>query len=527
LFRSRPRAAIGAALFGAFALLVFHGPVYFHHFPVDDAFITFRYSKHLADGLGPNWNSEGHVEGYTSFLWMALLAAANKLGVDISDAARVFDYLTTFGTMVAVVAIWRLWSSASPGSGVDSPLVLAVALLAIAVIDGIAFWGFSGMETPLFMFLLTAGAYIFLRDRRSTGAPWSAVAFAALALARPEGVIAAAVTGLFALDGVQDPLRRRRAILRAATWAAIFLALFGAYFLWRYSYYGYPFPNTYYAKVDTPGDVLQRGAGYVSAAALAYHLLPMYAGAALLLLIQPLRRDAAYVVALTAVLLLAAIPEGGDVFGHGRFIVPVLPLLYLAGISGYAMALASLPFDAARKSLAAVAVVGLAGLLLLRRSDNSFLPDAREAQVERKLLGVWLSEHTPEDYTIAAWAVGSIAYYSDRDVLDLLGLNDEVIAHTEIDGFGTGIAGHEKYNADYVLEIVQPEIIVTGDADPAPLDEEAFWLTYGGAGGLPAKAAIMTDPRLRAMYDVRSVEIQGRWFNYLQRRNTIATTPDG
>jgi len=65
-FSSRPRLAVLAALAGATALLLFHGPAYFDYY-ADDAYITLRYSRHLADGLGPNWNSTGHVEGDASF----------------------------------------------------------------------------------------------------------------------------------------------------------------------------------------------------------------------------------------------------------------------------------------------------------------------------------------------------------------------------------------------------------------------------------------------------------------------------
>ena len=77
----RPLLATGAGLVGAMALLIFHG-FYFDHYS-DDAYITLRYSRHLADGLGPNWNSTGRVEGFTTFAWMGVLAGTAKLGADL------------------------------------------------------------------------------------------------------------------------------------------------------------------------------------------------------------------------------------------------------------------------------------------------------------------------------------------------------------------------------------------------------------------------------------------------------------
>ena len=51
----------------------------------DDAFITFRYSKHLAEGLGPVWNpgDSPPVEGYTNFLWMVLMVIPHWLGMEV------------------------------------------------------------------------------------------------------------------------------------------------------------------------------------------------------------------------------------------------------------------------------------------------------------------------------------------------------------------------------------------------------------------------------------------------------------
>jgi hypothetical protein len=59
---------------------------------LDDAYITFRYARHLAEGYGLGaWNHNGdHVEGYSSLLWTLLLGAAAWLGVDVRVASKVF-----------------------------------------------------------------------------------------------------------------------------------------------------------------------------------------------------------------------------------------------------------------------------------------------------------------------------------------------------------------------------------------------------------------------------------------------------
>ncbi|MCH7718035.1 MAG: hypothetical protein IIB21_01070 [Chloroflexi bacterium] len=515
-------AAVASALVGATVLLVFHGPVFFDYY-ADDAYITLRYSQHLADGLGPNWNSVGRVEGYTSFLWMAVLAGIGKLGFDLVDASRVLSFFALVATFFAVYGIWKLWSDEEKGSGLETPLLLAAVLLGLALTDALAYWGFSGMETPLFMALLTGGAYLYLRERRSVGFPWSAVVFIAAAMTRPEGLIAVAVTGGFVLAEVVQATDRQRVLRRAAVWGGLFLLLYGSYFLWRYSYYDYLLPNTAYAKAELSRTFLDRGLAYITISGLKYHLPAMFAGMAILLSRPRLRRDAAYIIALTGFLLAGVAFEGGDDFRHGRFIIPVLPLLFLGGLAGFAVLLKRSALQPMQVALVASVGLGLAGLSLLPHSLNPFLPREREAREERSLIGAWLNEHTPPDFTIAAYAIGAISYHAiDRDFLDLLGLNDVTIAHTDVPDFGRGLAGHEKYNVDYVLNEVRPEIIITNDAAAQPFGEELLRRKFAEGTPVRARDELLTDPRLWERYQVRSLNIDGRWFNFLQRRDTVA-----
>jgi hypothetical protein len=47
---------------------------------VDDAYIIFRYSRNLAAGFGLAWDpGAAPVEGYTSFLWVMIMAVPFSL----------------------------------------------------------------------------------------------------------------------------------------------------------------------------------------------------------------------------------------------------------------------------------------------------------------------------------------------------------------------------------------------------------------------------------------------------------------
>jgi hypothetical protein len=524
-WRAGQRLSVAGAVLvgGATGLFLLHGLGYFHpSVPLDDAFITFRYSRHFADGLGPNWNSSGRVEGYTSFSWMALLAGFARIGADPVVTSQVLGALATVATFAIVVGLWRLW--AQHDASIANLLVIAAVVLAIALTDGVGYWGFSGMETPLFTALLTGGAFLYLRERRAGGVPWSAACLAATSMTRPEGLIVSVVTGVFVLYDAWDASDRRRALTRAALWGVTFAALFGPYFLWRYSYYGYLFPNTYYAKVGATRTLYDRGLHYLIASGLKYQLLMMCGGVALLAASSArLRRDALYVMASTSAMLVGVVFEGGDYFGHGRFVVPLLPLLYLSGVAGYANVLSSAALDPARMRAAVALVLTLAALSLVAASGAEQNALQRQFERENAVLGSWLNEHAPQDSLIASMAVGELGYYAnDRDVLDLLGINDVVIAHSRVPALGAAHPGHERYNIDYVLERARPTIIIASAGSPVPLqrsDVEAL----GGAWGalIPGFKALLTDPRLWQDYTLRWLLLDGHWATLLVRTDAV------
>jgi arabinofuranosyltransferase len=513
-----------AGLAGAIALVLFHG-WYFDYY-ADDAFIALRYSRNLADGLGPNWNSTGRVEGYTSFSWMAIHAGMAKLGFDLVDTSIVLGGLSLVATFICTVLVWRLWAKDEPESGLAPPVVPAAALLGLGLVDGVAFWGLSGMETAFFMAMLTGSAYLHMREERAGGMPWSAPAFALTAMTRPEGLVAAAVTGVFKLSKAFDPAGRRQALIAALVWGGVFAALYGAYFLWRYNYYGYVFPNTYYVKVEQNLSVMSFGMGYISSSGLQYQLIAMFAGTIGLMAVQRLRRDAAYVLAISALVLLQIGLQGGDAFGYGRFVVPLLPLLFIAGLSGFAVLLKRAALEPTHAATLAAVVLVLAGLSLVSTSYNAGLDRERGAIDDREVLGAWLNEETPEQYRIAAFAIGAISYYTpDRDFLDLLGLNDTVIAHTDVPDFGKGVPAHERYNPDYVYDEVRPEIIVANDSSPYRKTDEEIWAAFG-TSPVVARSNMLTDPRLAEDYEVQQLYLDERWFDFLVRKEVAAELRD-
>ncbi|HEV2105490.1 MAG TPA: hypothetical protein VGU27_07125, partial [Candidatus Eisenbacteria bacterium] len=115
-------------------------------FTVDDAYITLRYARHVAAGLGPVWNAGSRDEGYTSPLWMLLLVPPHLLHLDALAAAKAMGVATTLAT-AWVLARWR------PGGAAPADALAAAALW--LALPATAVHAISGMETALAALFVT------------------------------------------------------------------------------------------------------------------------------------------------------------------------------------------------------------------------------------------------------------------------------------------------------------------------------------------------------------------------------------
>ena len=228
----------------------------------DDAYISFRTADNLVHGYGLTWNVQERVQAYTNPLWMLLFAGVYWL----THEAFYTAIFLSIAVSVAAVA-WFAWKIAKTRSAaVLGVLVLTVSM---AFVD----YSTSGLENPLTHLLLVLFLWLYLT--RETIAE-ETIAEGDLPPARnaPAKTDGAGSRGLpfDALPGVLSMLAALSAVNRMDSLLLFMPALL--YVLWRRRtwrclgwmaagtlplllwlgfslvYYGFPFPNTAYAKLN-------------------------------------------------------------------------------------------------------------------------------------------------------------------------------------------------------------------------------------------------------------------------------------
>jgi hypothetical protein len=428
--------------------------------PIDDAYITARYAKHLAERGEISFNWGDRVEGYTNFTWLAASACLARPGITPGEGVVLLSLLSGIAGIVLIGAFAR-WEL---GFG---PVASAIGAIAFSMVTPWSAWAWSGMETCGFAVLYTAGLWAYSRSRGPSGWAIGGILAALCAMTRPEGVLAAAAMVIHEL------LIGRR--WNKLAWSlGAFLAVFGAYFVWRYQYFGYPFPNTYYAKVGRPGTELAlRGWRYLWNFLAGSWPLWVLGLSLVSRKARPVfERNAmpALLIGCGLYIVCGIVLVGGDHFAMHRFCMPLLPILFLAGWVG-ACGIASTFWTADSAvprygpSIAIIVASAASSYLLTQRSvPNGNESHRMKMNEEIKLAGEWrgigreLAIRYGRDRSIATFAIGAIGYFSKMTVWDMYGIIHPEIAHQQIK-LGEGTAGHEKFDSDFILDR-QPDLFL-------------------------------------------------------------------
>ncbi len=426
-------------------------------FPLDDAWIHLQFARNLAEGAGFSFNPGAPVAGSTAPLWTLLLAAGAAASSPSLGMVKAFGVAATLGAAILTRRAALAW-----GARGDVALVAAVALLW----TGPAAWGaLSGMEVALAAFLVAAALLAHAHDRLLASSACAALA----ALARPETFL---LIPLFVLA-------RRLTLRRAAGFALVTVVTVAPAALFSLWTVGTLYPATAAAKVEGGlvgwlGGVNEPAAltwiwrpwtfltGWIGWLTATHWLLPL----ALVPGLVFAWRRAGRALGAVALALLAhpfgmalLAPYRGPAFQEGRYSIHLLPLVALTlavalggrGRSGPRSETtlaktcsdqlatcgdavnpdntgpgwgATAPPAPRRNSwVRTVAVVWLGiAVVSLVPAATRYGWAVQNINAMQVHLGRWVDTNLPRTARIAANDIGAIAYFSRREVIDLMGL---------------------------------------------------------------------------------------------------------
>lgn len=300
------------ATVGAFALVVWI--VLTHSWFSDDAYFSFRTVDNFVNGFGLTWNVQERVQGFTHPFWVLLLSLFYFFTREIYLTTIVVSLALTLGLVWLVV--FKLAATRWQG-------LLAVGFLCLST----AFMDYatSGLENPLSHLLLAFLLWLLLRgnEKDRTWLTWLAFVAGLAAFNRLDTILFYAPALAFVWWQYKD-----------RWWATGRIALgfvpLIAWELFSLVYYGFPFPNTYYAKEHNFVPLLQEA--WVG---LNYHLFTLLFDPITWLIILSGLAAAAWLrqwkpIAIAigiSLYLLYILQIGGDFMG-GRF----LSIAYLAAV---------------------------------------------------------------------------------------------------------------------------------------------------------------------------------------------------
>jgi hypothetical protein len=444
-----------------------------HSFPIyDDAFITFRYARNLAQGHGLTFNPGQPWEpvlGTTTPAYAVALGGLAWLGFGIENASRGFNVVCD---VLSALLLVRLFERRA--------LVSTVAVLAFAAFPIIGRISVGGMEASL----LAATALAAVAAGHEGRLVLCGV-FAALACTiRPESVL------LVMILGVAHVRSRRDLVAYAAPVLGI-----GALYTGALTYvFGTPIPQSVTAKAgesaETFGltrtkDVLAQAFGPTREARIVFPLVALGFACSLF---SPLRTFVAFAMAM----VLAYVASGVKTWGW-YFYIPLVS--WSIGLALGVQALAALvarrlprghvPFALGQHVPLVASVAAVVGMGVF----TQLYPDKVSPRVYEPLR-LWAeeSELRARNASIVASDIGVIGWYGG------LILDTEGLVWPEARSYAEQVDVVRAHRPDYVVVVARRERLVRFVADPVFSEYRPVqrFNTTGDAdlapatGGLPA-----------------------------------------
>jgi arabinofuranosyltransferase len=475
-------------------LAIFLGAVFYSlrlYAPCDDAYIYLVYVKNLINGNGLTYNGM-RVQGFTSILWVLLLSIGGLLIP--APLPQIAEAMSMASGLFVMAVIYRTGRRVQM-SKLQSMMVL---LLLLSTGDFVFYMG-NGLETVFFSGMIVLSvSFLFTKDQ---GTVLKSVSFpvvsALTVLTRPEGALITVAIMIFLLWST----KAYKSFVRCVIILFVFLA---PILLILRIYYGYWLPNTYFAKSGAGLSNLLQGLNYSVHFVQSKGIIVLFLIYVLLFRSKIMGKQAFPLFIIIAFWFFQVTVQGGDNMVGFRMFVPIVPLMYLLVLMG--MKHVDIKYTG-------YAVLFTCFLHVMTYNFGTIIGSSRNVSLKmhafswrqdyaiRKKIGMRLEETFPSSSTVALNAAGIIPFYSGLRTIDMLGLNNEYIAHngkrdTEL------VYGHQRGDGAYVLSC-KPDIIILGGSGQKR------------GGNFISDREILSNPQFKKNYVLYSLP-NNRW-GYLRK----------
>ncbi|TFH08457.1 MAG: hypothetical protein E4H14_06430 [Candidatus Thorarchaeota archaeon] len=401
-------------------------------FALDDSWIHIQFARTIFEGTPWEYSPGYPSTGSTSPLWSIVLSlifffTSEQFGI-------------VWGTYIISITFFigcTFLAGRIVTNYLEHPGWGFLTMSAFVVIPRNAWLMLSGMETPLFVFILLLS--IWLLDKQDMKYDLILGCVAGLAyLSRPEGILIALCIPLrFLIIATRGEVSTKRiglfilsgifAIIVAVPWILHCLSITGL-----------PLPDTFYVKVHVPKayeieawdyhwSVIVNNSPFIPAA--------VFLGVILVIKGKPF----AWILPLALTVLYRVFTPYSAVINNCRYLVPIIDLFLIVAIASGALflklVLKTILEVTDERTVNLSAILLLAFIIITPMTPHyvfqatfygKAVGNINDMQVN---IGHWLDQNTPTDAVFAAHDAGALKFFSGRTMIDLAGLVSPDIIH--------------------------------------------------------------------------------------------------
>lgn len=454
----------------------------------DDEMISMRYAKNLAHGSGLIWNPGGQlVQGFTNLSWTLYMGLIHLLPIPLSKTSLIVQ-LT--GLVFMIVSLFYVKKIAELISG-NSKFVTVLSVLFSAFYYPLINWTvILGTEVSILTLILTMSVYETIKCIK-TG-KFSLVPFIFLGLGitvRLDFLLPS--LALIFCSSMLDRKNRNKYLLNGGVILFFFIL---SVLLFQLFYYHSLLPNTYFLKLT----------GFPLFYRITKGIFVTLKSINILIFVVPFiylyfskNKYISILLTVYATVFIYSIYVGGDIWeifgGANRFVAFAMPLFFISFFmslqwlrtyvekygkrfykkyrvtEGFVILMIFILINTGSDNM-------LSQLLLIDKPFYKTLVSQKQVVLAQKLTSA-----TTGSAKIAIVVAGTVPYFTDREFVDILGVNEKTIAHepanirsmsAELSGkLIDFVPGHMKWDYPYIIKKYNPDLIIA-DENYGPNQEE-------------------------------------------------------